>query len=170
MASPEAFSIACIQLFSRLWTELERPLAADDGSLAASCARRDETYVEALRLELILLLDACRSARWRMQLTYSQRHVIRSLTDDVLGALNASSDGIPSRTSIEGAQNRLFDAVLSCVETLSPSNLTEHCVKRWRLFIPCQTAFCMLLGCPASAVPPCERGPHHGRSNLSIGT
>lgn len=81
-------------------------------------------YVETLRLELILLLDACRSARWRLQLTYSQRHMIQSLTDDVLGALNASSDGIPSRTSIEGAQNRLFDAVRYCIET--PSRLEPY--------------------------------------------
>jgi len=59
MASRKAYSVACINLFGRLWVELERVSMAE-GDLAP------RTRTEIIRLELLLLLDACRSKRWRL--------------------------------------------------------------------------------------------------------
>jgi len=101
MASQEAFAAACIELFSRLWAELNA-LSATAGS-----ARADEI----LRLELILVLEACRSARWRMLLDISQRLSLECLLRDVLDALNSSPEEFPC-TEVEWAQNRLLDALL----------------------------------------------------------
>ena len=103
MASKEAFAAACIELFSRLWVELNALSATADPAHAPSA--------EIIRLELILVLDACRSARWRMLLDISQRLSLECLLRDVLDALNSSSDELPG-TPIEWAQNRLLDALL----------------------------------------------------------
>jgi hypothetical protein len=108
MASKEAFAAACIELFSRLWAELNVL------SAAAPPARTDEI----LRLELILVLDACRSARWRMMLERSQRLSLELLLRDVLDALNSWSGEFPC-TPIEWAQNRLLDALLEHCATYS---------------------------------------------------
>jgi hypothetical protein len=103
MASKEAFAAACIELFSRLWAELNVLSAAAD----SPAHPRDEI----LRLELILVLDACRSERWRMMLDSSQRLSLECLLRDVLDALSTSSGELPC-TPIEWAQNRLLDALL----------------------------------------------------------
>ena len=71
MASREAYSVACINLFGRLWVELERVSIAE-GDLAP------RTRTEIIRLELLLLLDACRSKRWRLKLDVSQRLSLQS--------------------------------------------------------------------------------------------
>jgi hypothetical protein len=101
MASKEAFAAACIELFSRLWAELNALSATADP------ARGDEI----LRLELILVLDACRSARWRILLDGAQRLTLECLVRDVFDALNSSPGEFPC-TPIEWAQNRLLDALL----------------------------------------------------------
>ena len=97
MASGEAYSVACINLFWRLWVELERVSTAEDA--------------EILRLELILLLDACRSERWRLELDICQRLSLHSTIEEVLDALNSASEVVP-QPAIGWAQNRLLDAAL----------------------------------------------------------
>ena len=97
MASGEAYSVACIKLFWRLWVELERVSTAEDA--------------EILRLELILLLDACQSERWRLKLDICQRLSLHSAIEEVLDALNSASEVVP-QPAIGWAQNRLLDAAL----------------------------------------------------------
>ena len=111
MASKETYSVACIELFRRLWLELERMSVAvrsthlDAGNLWASAR------AEMFRLELTLLLDACRSERWRLKLDISQRLSLQSTLEGVLDAVNASSE-VMSQDAIARAQNCLFDAVI----------------------------------------------------------
>jgi hypothetical protein len=111
MASKEAFAAACIELFSRLWAELNVLTAAADPARAPSAELPANPRDEILRLELILVLDACRSERWRMMLDISQRLSLECLLRDVLDALSSSSGELPC-TPIEWAQNRLLDALL----------------------------------------------------------
>jgi hypothetical protein len=109
MASKEAYSIACIELFGRLWVELEQvPVAATSG-----------TRAQVLRLELVLLLDACGSDRWRLHLDNSQRLTLQSTLAEVLGALNSSSDIVP-RDAVAWAQNCLLDAMIEHCEAYLP--------------------------------------------------
>jgi hypothetical protein len=116
MASQEAFAAACIELFSRLWAELHALSATTRPAHAPSAIHPADSRDEILRLELILVLDACRSARWRMLLERSQRLSLQYLLRDVLEALNSWSGEFPC-TPIEWAQNRLLDALL---DTLAP--------------------------------------------------
>jgi hypothetical protein len=81
VAFQEAYTVACIELFRRLWVELERVPVAEDTSHPESASVTCRSREEIIRLELVLLLDACRSERWRMQLDTSER----CLLDAVLG-------------------------------------------------------------------------------------
>ena len=120
MASKEAFAAACIELFSRLWVELNALSATADPAHAPSA--------EIIRLELILVLDACRSARWRMLLDRSQRLTLEFLVRDVFYALNSSSGEFPC-APIERAQNRLLDALLEhCASYSCP--IVDHPARR----------------------------------------
>jgi hypothetical protein len=110
MASKEAFAVACIELFSRLWVELDSTCGVLDSMRVGSISLVSER-VEILHLELILLLDACRSARWRTLLDTPQRLSLQLLLDDVLTALNHASNEI-RRGPIESAQNRVLDALV----------------------------------------------------------
>jgi hypothetical protein len=111
MASKEGYAAACVELFSRLWAELNALSATAGPARAPLAIHSADSRDEILRLELILVLDACRSARWRMMLDRSQRLSLESLLRDVLDALNAWSGEFPC-TPIEWAQNRLLDALL----------------------------------------------------------
>jgi hypothetical protein len=119
-ASQEAYAVACIELFSRLWVELEALVATDDHRLTASGTPAPR--VQVLRLELILLLDACQSARWRAQLDSIQRLSLQSILHAILHVLNAWSEG-EILWGIESAQNRLLDAIKGQCATL---NTTER--------------------------------------------
>ena len=103
MVSGEAYSIACINLFWRLWVELEQVSAAED------LAPRIRT--ELLRLEVVVLLDACRSERWRLKLDVLQRSTLQLIMEQVLDALNSAPELLP-KAAIERAQDCLLDAVL----------------------------------------------------------
>jgi hypothetical protein len=118
MASKEAFAAACIELFSRLWVGLNALSATADPARTPSTDLGSDPRDEILRLELILVLDACRSARWRMMLDRSQRLSLELLLRDVLDALNSSPGELPC-TPIEWAQNRLLDALLEHCATHS---------------------------------------------------
>ena len=107
----EAYTVACIELFRRLWVELERVSVAEDTSHPESASVTCRFREEIVRLELALLLDACRSERWRMHLDVSELSSLQSTLEGVLDALNASSEQAP-RDAIAQAQNCLLDAVL----------------------------------------------------------
>ena len=99
MASNEAYSVACIEIFSRLWAELDQ-LWAQDATM----------HLQILRLELAILLDACDSPRWKLLLDGEQRRSLRSTLEDVLGDLAGAAHAAP-RLPVEWAQNRLLDAI-----------------------------------------------------------
>ena len=107
----EVFAAATIELSTRLWVELNTVHSAreamEDGRALPPPAMR----LEALRLELIVLLDHC-ATRWTTQLDHWQRGWLVSVVSDVLAALNDSADERPSDESLERAQNRLFEAIL----------------------------------------------------------
>jgi hypothetical protein len=125
ITSKEAYADACIELFSRLWVELDAVFATDDPMRSAGFIPAPR--VETLRLELILLLDACRSTRWRAQLDSSQRHFLLSILNHILDALNASREGV-LRGPIESAQTRLLDAIQEQCAALSATSRSSWCV------------------------------------------
>jgi hypothetical protein len=110
MASKEAFAIAYIECLSRVWVELDSLSAARD-SMSERSAGLISERVEILKLELILLLDASRSARWRTLLDTPQRLSLQSIVGDVLAALNQESNEVLPRP-IEWAENRILDALV----------------------------------------------------------
>ena len=112
MTSNEAFAVACIQLYSHLWTELELVVASRESVSAshpppATAAIR----LQILRLELIVILDACDGMLWRTHLNSVQLRSLQGILGAVLDAL-ASADGERWAASIEQAQDHLLDAVL----------------------------------------------------------
>jgi hypothetical protein len=119
MASKDAFATACIELCTRIWTKLESALQAS-GSGGDRRARISACPLLELRLELHLILDLCRCERWRSRLDKRQRRFLRSLLNDVLVCLDSPGDEWPARTSIESAQNLLFDVVQDLIQTLDP--------------------------------------------------
>jgi hypothetical protein len=103
-ASAACYAAACIELYSRLWWELEklsRSFVPGDGP---SPAHRDSKLV-LLRLETIVLIDACDSPQLRSLLGAAQRKDLRSTLESLLVALE---DGV-----LEPVQNQLLDAVLA---------------------------------------------------------
>jgi hypothetical protein len=124
VASKQAYSVACIKLFSRIWAELDALCASDASALfetslkasatRATCARR----LKIIRLDLVVSADACDSMRWRSQLDASQRLSLKVVLVEVLHALDAPVDEIPPR-SVAQAQNRLLDAVLYHCQALN---------------------------------------------------
>jgi hypothetical protein len=110
MAEKDVFVGASIELFSRLWGELETIAATVDVNPGAATVATD-LRAEIVRLELIVLLDACRAMRWRMLLEGEQRRALDRCLSDVLEWLNAKFDEAPAQ-AIHGAQNCLLDAIL----------------------------------------------------------
>jgi hypothetical protein len=102
MAAEQGHTVACIELFSRIWADLESVCDSDDptGSLPlAMCTPR----LEILRLDLIVAIDASR--RWRPQLDTGQRLSLAAVLANDRDALDASIDEVPRR-SVAVAQNR----------------------------------------------------------------
>ncbi len=109
MASQLAYTIACIELYSRLWAQLEAL-----GDAAALDAARLDAPLQILRLELHLLLQACDGVRWRGLLANPQRLALKSILQEVLLMLGAHEPA----AMLPAAQNRLLDAVLDrCADT-----------------------------------------------------
>ncbi len=109
MAGKEAFAAECIGLFSQLWAQLEA--VAIGAPVQGPVKSTWEPQVETVRLELIVLLDACRAARWRMLLDGEQRQALEGCLAAVLDCLNTRFEEAPLQ-AVERAQNRLLDAVL----------------------------------------------------------
>jgi hypothetical protein len=101
MASKGAFSVACIELYGRLWVEL-------DGLLG--CDEKKAERLEILRLEIHLLLNGCERARWQTMMSTSQRDALRTTLLNVLLALDIDAEQM-SADVIASAQNCLFDAL-----------------------------------------------------------
>jgi hypothetical protein len=111
VASKQVYAAACIELFSRLWAELEAVYGSDTSTSRVTSTRTSATRIEILRLDLVVSADACDSMRWRSQLDTSQRLSLKVVLVEVLHALDAPVDEIPPR-SVAQAQNRLVDPVL----------------------------------------------------------
>jgi hypothetical protein len=107
----EVFAAATIELSTRLWVELNTLHSARAAMEAGSSLPLLATRLEALRLELIVLLDHC-ATRWTKQLDHWQRGWLVSMIGDVLAALNGSAEEWPCDESVERAQNRLLEAIL----------------------------------------------------------
>ena len=97
-----AYAAAAIELYSRVWLALER-------LTGRSAPGEPETPLMVLRLELIVLPDACDSPSWRLMLAHEQRRELRATLESVLRMLAAPADG---GWHLMQAQNRLIDAVL----------------------------------------------------------
>ena len=114
-----AFKAAYRDLCARIWIELE--LLAQIGR----CAALDPMMSAAvLRLQLIVLVDSCRSLRWRQMLSTEQRDRLCSMLTDILAALYVDSEDL--RVGIAEAQDRVLTEFewLSC-ELTSRSYLTS---------------------------------------------
>jgi hypothetical protein len=111
VAFQEAHTVACIELFSCLWVELERWSVAEDPWHPEFGSVMSGTRAEVFRLELVLLLDSCRSQRRRLPLAACERLSLQDTLEGVLEALNGCPEEEP-RDSIARAQNCLLDAVL----------------------------------------------------------
>jgi hypothetical protein len=115
VAKQTAFAGACIEVFSRLWAQLESVAIADCVHGPADAAR--ERRVEMVRLELIVLLDACRARRWQMLLDSDQRRTLERYVGEVLDSLTTQFDEAPLQ-ALARAQNCLLDAVLEQHQSL----------------------------------------------------
>jgi hypothetical protein len=111
VASKQAYAVACIELFSRIWAELDAVCASDASTSLESSLITSATRLEILRLDLVVSIDACDSMRWRSQLDTPQRLSLKVVLVEVLHALDAPVGDSPPR-SVAQAQNRLLDAVL----------------------------------------------------------
>jgi hypothetical protein len=108
-----------MELCGRIWCALER--------LAQLCDLTDNPgeatlllTAETLRLELLVIMDSCKSASWAVMLLASERRNLCSMLSDVLGAIAVSSDEL-KRSHIEYAQDRVFDEVLAAIADLRHS-------------------------------------------------
>ena len=111
-ASASAYTAAAIELYSRLWAELE-PLSelVAAARLASGPRERLELALVVLRLELVVLLDACDSRALRSMLLGEHRLELRATLESVLAILAApAAGGWPA--ALAHAQNRLLDAVI----------------------------------------------------------
>jgi hypothetical protein len=98
MAERNAFAVACIELFSQLWVQLES--MATEGPVSevlpdSALALR----AQLLRLELIVLLDACRAPCWRMLLDGEPRRALELRLSEVLEYLNTRFEAARCRPS-----------------------------------------------------------------------
>jgi hypothetical protein len=118
--STTLYAAAVIELCARVWLELERlaELCQHGGNsdAVAFLALRAAT----LRLELLVLSDACDSPLSRSRLSGEQRASLRSMLSDVLNAIAFEPDTL-TRNSIGQAQDRLFDEVLAQYSTAALS-------------------------------------------------
>ena len=104
-----AFRAAYKELCARIWIELE--LLAQATGRNGSCRGQDLVMSTAiLRLELVVLVDFCRSSRWRRLLSPEQCDRLCSMLTDVLAALYVDPEHL--RTGIAEAQDRVLDELL----------------------------------------------------------
>jgi hypothetical protein len=122
---------ASIQLYSRLWLELETL-----GGMLSEWARQRSPWTLAMRLErllleLVVLLDACDSTRWHSLLPTEQRSNLQRTLAEALHILSVPVDAL-SLALIGRTQNLLFDSVKQQAAALGaprsrPSSLAPYC-------------------------------------------
>jgi len=102
---------AFIELCGRIWLELEH-LAHLNG-LSRSCRdSSSDLAAETLRLELLLVIDACESAAWVLMLDPDVRRRLLAMSREVLAIIAVGSNEL-TLDVIECAQDRVFDEVES---------------------------------------------------------
>ncbi len=117
MTSADPYTVACIELFTRIWTELEALVAPEEARHSVGDDALTDDKLEIVRLELVLLLDACRSNHLTSRLNIVQRPALRKTLSEVLDDLNTASDDGERQDFVLRAQNRLFDAVYELCAT-----------------------------------------------------
>lgn len=103
------FRAAYRELCTRLWIELEL-LAQATEPVDSSPPPDLLMSTVILRLELIVLIDSCRSPHWRRMLSAEQRDSLCSMLTDSLAALYVDAEHL--YTGILQAQDRILDELL----------------------------------------------------------
>jgi hypothetical protein len=118
------FKAAYKELCTRIWIELEL-LAQAAGPVESGLTQHLIMSTVILRLELLVLVDCCRSPRWRRMLSAEQRDSLCSMLTDVLAALYVDL--------IAEAQDRVLDELLpeseagpSLADPVSGRDLGRH--------------------------------------------
>ena len=107
------FRAAYEELCTRIWMELEA--LAHAAGRVDSCPPQDLLMRTAiLRLELVVLVDFCRSQRWRCMLSTEQRDMMCSLLTDLLAALYVDPEGLSA--GIAEAQGIVLDELQPATE------------------------------------------------------
>jgi hypothetical protein len=112
------FRAACRELCVRIWIELEL-LAQAVVQTQRHYPPRDIVMSAAiLRLELVVLVDSCRTAHWRSMLSVEHCDSLCSMVTDVLAALYVESGHLSD--AITEAQDRVLDELLRESAARSP--------------------------------------------------
>jgi hypothetical protein len=104
------FRAAYKELCTRIWIELELLAQAAARQVEGGRPQALVMSTAILRLELIVLVDSCRSSRWRCMLSAQQCDSLCSMLTDVLAALYVDSEHLCA--GIAAAQDRVLDALL----------------------------------------------------------
>jgi hypothetical protein len=105
------FRAAYRELCARIWIELEL-LAQASAQIESRPAQDLVMSAAILRLELVVLVDWCRSPRWRSSiLSAEQCDNLCSMLTDVLAALCVDANDL--RGGIAAAQDKVLDRLLS---------------------------------------------------------
>jgi hypothetical protein len=107
--------VALIELSARIWSELECLAELRKAGVSGDAASTFLWRAARVRLELLVLLDACDSRRWHSLLAPEERSELCALLNKVLEAIDVAPDALTSQV-IGRAQNRLLDEVLSQYE------------------------------------------------------
>src|SRR5271170_7468496 len=102
MADRQTYALACIELYSQLWAELEQ-LCVLRAHSSSRC--------QIVRLEIHLALQSCEGWRWRTLLSSPQRRAVQETLAQALSYLDADGYQI-GLYAAQSAQDRLLDAVL----------------------------------------------------------
>jgi hypothetical protein len=117
-------SKALIELCARIWSELER-LANCRNRRANSEEPAFELLSEVLRLELVIIVDACESPAWGLMLDPVVRSRLSAMSTAVLSMLAVPPNALTSQV-IECAQDRVFDEALNQCDVSADAHDLEH--------------------------------------------
>ena len=106
----ESCAEALIELCGRIWLELEHLVHLHGRSRTPENSPLD-LAAETLRLELLLIVDACESASWVLMLDPDVRRCLIAMSRDVLAIIAVGSNELTLGV-IECAQDRVFDEAL----------------------------------------------------------
>lgn len=115
--SDDAYAVAAIELYSRLWLELEQVTARLRLAADHCGAVQLEVRLTILRLELVMLLDGCDSQRWRALIGPRRCSELGATLRDLLAALSAPFEAL-DRGLLDRTQDRILDATLAQCATI----------------------------------------------------